>query len=491
MAVELPDEAVSFSYHGALAPVGEEWTAAAELRSQHFIQPSRLKDMLQRLNQCRSQVAAEREVRNVPPELLPLDSGFIDLPQTMLDQFRRKQDSSDLGRVLTLATRLRDEADWLVVLGIGGPALGPQALVQALRATHHNELAPEFRVGVPRLFFDGNDFDNDALQDLLELLQVSCVDPERREERWGVVAINRSGTAMEPGIALRVFRREAAEYYGLRSPWLGRMFAAVTGTTGKLHDQFKALGHDADSVLTIPENVGSRFAVFTAAGLLPAAARRPRRPRHVARRRRYDTPFHGRAVRAQPGLAAAVVNYLMAEELGKPVRVLSVWSKKLEALGRWYEHLLSESLGKQGRGPTPLTLVQPRDSHARGQQQQEGPRDRFVLNVVVKTPRAVAIPVQMADRNEDDLNAFNRKTLPDFMNAARTAVTKAYYDTARPTAELMLPALSEHTIGQVLQMLMLATVIEGRLMGLNPYSQPGVEVAERNLRAALAEKNVP
>ena len=491
MAVELPDEAVTYSYQGALAPAGEEWTAAAELRTRHFIQPARLKEIGQRLNQCRSQIAAEREMRNVPPELLPLDAGFIDLPQIILDQYRRKQDASELGRVLTLANRLREAADWLVVLGTGGPTLGPLALFQALRGAQHNQLAPEHRIGLPRLFFDGCDFDNDSLQDLLEMLQVSCVDPERREERWGVVTINRSGTALEPGVALRLFRREATEYYGLRSPLLAEVFAAVTGTTGRTRDLFKALGHGDDSVLTIPDNVSDRFSVFTPAGLLPAAlvgldVRALLLGAAAMTRRFLDEPFE-----RNPVLQLAVVNYLMAEELGKPIRVLSVWSRRLEALGRWYDHLVSESLGKQGRGPTPLTLVQPRDLHARGQHLHEGPRDRFVLNVVVKTPRAVAIPVQMADRNEDDLNTFNRKTLLDFTNAARTALSRSHFDTARPTAELMLPALSEHTLGQLMQMMMLATVVEGRLMGINPYSQPSNEVTQRQLRAALSERSTP
>src|SRR5262249_21171742 len=156
----------------------------------------------------------------------------------------------------------------------------------------------------------------------------------------------------------------------------------------------------------------------------------------------------------------------------KPLRVLSIWSSKLEGLGLWYDHLLSESLGKQGRGPTPLSVAQTRDLHTRGQHMQEGPRDRLVNNVVVASPRSMPILVQMADRNEDGLNVFNRKGLPDLQTAALQATNDAHFETARPTADLRLPALSEHTMGQLMQMLMLATVVEGRLMGINPYGQP-------------------
>ncbi|HZY91002.1 MAG TPA: glucose-6-phosphate isomerase, partial [Gemmataceae bacterium] len=234
MAMELPDEAVSYNYQGLLIPVGEDWTAAAEVRARHFLHPARLKELGPRLVQCRSQVAAEREARNVPAENQPIDAGFIDLPQNLLDGYRRKSDASDLGRVLTTAARLRDESDRVVFLGIGGSYLGARALFESLRSAYHNELPDESRLGVPRVYFEGNAADNDALQDLLDLLQVTCVDPERREERWAVVVTSKSGGTIEPGVALRVFRREAAEYYGLRSEWLKQLFVAVTGAQSKL-----------------------------------------------------------------------------------------------------------------------------------------------------------------------------------------------------------------------------------------------------------------
>jgi glucose-6-phosphate isomerase len=197
-------------------------------------------------------------------------------------------------------------------------------------------------------------------------------------------------------------------------------------------------------------------------------------------RRFLEEPFE-----RNPVLQFAAVNYLMAEELGKRTRVLAVWSKKLEALGRWYDHLLAESLGKQGRGPTPVTVVHPRDLHARGQQFQDGRRDVVINNLVVKAPKAQPIAIGMADRNEDDLNQFSRRTLPDVQRAALIGTHQAYAEAARPAGDLVLPALSEHALGQLMQMLMLATVVEGRLMGVNPYGQPGAEAYKHHMRAAL------
>src|SRR5437899_148625 len=451
--MQLPDEAVSYQYQALLLPAVEDWTPAAELRGKSFFPPSRLRELLPRLMQVRSQIAAERDLLRVPADQMPLDAGFIDLPQKTLDDQRRKGDLSVLGQVLKTATNLRGQVDRVVILGIGGSYLGPRALFEALRSLYHNELSAETRLGTPRFYFEGNNFDTDAFQELLDLLQTTCVDPELREERWGVVVISKSGVTLETSVAYRILRREAAEYYGSRSDWLRQAFVPITGTTGKLRDLCKAEGFTDSDIFTIPDNVSGRFSVVTPVGLLPAAliglASRALLPGAAAMTRQFlEEPFE-----RNPVLQYAGVNYLMCEELGKHTRVLSIWSRKLEALGLWYDQLLAESLGKQGRGATPLTAVQTRDLHSRGQQHQEGTRDKIINNLVIKTPKTPPIQIQMADRNEDDLNSMSRKSLVDIQQAALRGTTQAYADVARPTADLILPVLSEHTVGQLMQML--------------------------------------
>jgi glucose-6-phosphate isomerase len=484
--MQLPDEAITYQYQSLLVPAAEDWEPAAELRAKNFLQPARLRALLPQLNQVRSQVATERELKEVPAELKPLQSGFIDLPQHYLDRLRRKGDASELGQIMTLSARMKAQADRVVILGAGGSALGARALFEALCNSYHNELLPDTRMGVPRIYFAGDNFDNDSLQDLLELLQTTCVDPELREERWGVVVVSKSGNTLETAVTYRVFRREAAEFYGSHSERIKELFIPVTGTGGRLRELCKADGYTDEEILTIPDAVGGRYSVLTPAGLLPAAimgldVRALLLGAAAMTRRFLDEPFE-----RNPVLQYAAVNYLMTEELNKPVRVLACCSKKLEALGAWYDQLLAESLGKQGRGATPLTGVLTRDLHSRGQQFQEGTRDKIINNLVLKAPRSAPIAVGMsADRNQDELNAFSRKTLPDFMDAAVRGTSQAYNTVARPTADLVLPTLSEHVMGQLLQMLMLATVVEGRLMGVNPYGQPGVEAYKRNMQAIL------
>jgi glucose-6-phosphate isomerase len=483
--MQLPDEAIAYQYQNALVPTEEAWTPAAELRAANLLPPGKLRDLVPKIMQVRGLVATERELKGPASDSKLLEPGFIDLPQALLDQNRRQGDSSVLGRVLKIGERFREQVDRVVILGIGGSYLGGRALFEALRPPFHNELPSRDRSGAPRIYFEGNSADNDTLNDLLQMLQITCVDPELREERWALVAISKSGSTLEPAVAFRAFRKELADYYGKQSPFSRDLIAVVTGMRSRLRDLSKAEGVPEENVLSIPEDVGGRYSVFTPAGLLPAAimgidVRALLLGAAAMTRRFLDEPFE-----RNPVLQFAAVNSLLHSECKKPIRVLSVWSKKLEGLGLWYDHLLSESLGKTGNGATPLTTVGTRDLHTRGQQHQDGARDKFINNLVVRSVSQPPITCGMSDNNQDDLNQFNRKGLPDITAASLVGANHAYFDSARPTADLIMPMLSEHVMGQLMQMLMLATVVEARLLGVNPYGQPGVEAYKRHMQAIL------
>lgn len=490
--MQLPDENIEYHFNRLIAPPVDSWTPLAELQAAHLLSEDRVEQIKAKLNSVRGQVAAERELQNPPPRLQPLQSGFIDLPQKMLDSYRRKGDASELGRVLRLAQRLKDNTDRVVVLGIGGSYLGAKALFDALCHAFHNELPAKMRMGKPRVYFEGNNVDNDALSELLELLENTCVEPELPEERWGAIVISKSGGTIETAAAYRAVRAEMAKFYGPKSEWLNQLLVPVTGPKGKLRDLARAEGIADEDILTIPDDVGGRYSVFTSVGLLPAAVMgldvRALLLGAAAMTKRFlEEPFD-----RNPVLQYAAVNHLMAEERGKTTRVMAVWSKKLESVGFWYDQLLSESLGKNNRGATPLTSVYTRDLHSRGQQHQEGTRDKVINNLIVRQPKHSPIVLGMSDRNEDDLNQFSRKGMPDLMDAAIKGTNQAYADAARPTADIVLPGINEHTIGQLMQMLMIATVVEGRLNGTNPYGQPGVEAYKKNMMTLLkATPNLP
>lgn len=490
--MQLPDETIEYQYARLIAPPAESWTPLAELQAKHLLSDDRVEAMKAKLNTVRGQVAAERELQNPPPRLQPLQAGFINLPQQTLDSYRRKGDASELGKVLRLSQRLKENTDRVVVLGIGGSYLGAKALFDALCHTYHNELPAKMRMGKPRVYFEGNNVDNDALAELLELFENACVDPELPEERWGAVVISKSGGTMETAAAYRAVRAEMTKFYGPKSDWLKQLLVPVTGPKGKLRDLARAEGLPDDDILTIPDDVGGRYSVFTPVGLLPAAIMgldvRALLIGAAAMTKRFlEEPFD-----RNPVLQYAAVNHLMTEELGKTGRVMAVWSRKLESVGFWYDQLLSESLGKNNRGATPITSVYTRDLHSRGQQHQEGTRDKVINNLVVRQAKHQPIVLGMSDRNEDELNQFSRKALPDVLDAAFKGTNQAYAEAARPTADLILPGINEHVIGQLMQMLMLATVVEGRLMGTNPYGQPGVEAYKKNMMTLLkATPNLP
>jgi glucose-6-phosphate isomerase len=486
--MQLQDEAISFHFQNVLVQpkADEEWRLQLESQLQHYIPPARIKALMPQLMQVKTQVATERELIDPPANLRPCDAAFIDLPDRLLVDLRRNKERSELGRIQTTAARLRDQVDRVVVLGLGGSYLGARALFEALRSAYHNELPIDDRQGIPRIYFDGNNIDNDGLQDLLELLQKTCIDANDKNDRWATLVISKSGGTLETAAAFRVFRREVSELYGPRSDMARQLIIPVTGSgDSPLRNLFVAEGYTEDEIFTIPDRVGGRFSVFTPAGLLPAAIMgldvRALLLGAVSITKQFlEEPFERNIV-----LQYALVCYIMSEELSKPIRMLNVWSKKLEALGLWHDLLVSECLGKQGRGPTPVSAVMTRDLHSRGQQNQEGKRDKLIINTIVKAAKTAPLAIGMADRNEDGLNEFSRKTFPVLMDAAHRGACEAYGEVARPTVDLVLPQISEYTMGQIMQMFMLATVVEGRMMGINPYGQPGVEAYKRKMKQIL------
>ena len=162
---------------------------------------------------------------------------------------------------------------------------------------------------------------------------------------------------------------------------------------------------------------------------------------------------------------------------GATIRVLSTWGKRLEAVGLWYDQLLAESLGKNGQGATPLTVVNTRDLHSRGQQHQEGRRDKLITNLVVERPRSDPLGHRASAFDQDKLNELAGNTLPDILRAACAGTNQAYADDLRPTADIRLPRLDEASLGQLFQMLMVATVVEGRLaaQSLRPAGRRGLQ----------------
>jgi glucose-6-phosphate isomerase len=450
---------------------------------QTGIARSDLMALQDRLNALRDEVAVtDMELwrsGQIPPEKKPLDAAFFDLPQRLLTAYQQNRAESELAQVLRIAKRLQERVDRVVVLGIGGSYMGARALMDACCQPYFNELTRGQRGGKPRLYFEGNNVDNDAVEGLLYLLGVGR--PARSvDDRWAIIVISKSGGTLETAVALRIFLRALRDSVG--HELLGELVIPITGRGSPLEQLCRELG--CKETLEVPEGVGGRFSVLSSVGLLPAAVLGINVVALLEGAAAMTEHF-----RSAPAGQNLVLDYVgachCALQAGRTIRALCVWSKALESFGLWHDQLLAESLGKEGRGATPITVVNTRDLHSRAQQHQEGCNDKLFVNIFPRQPRTDPIAVGHSEQNQDGLNDLAQRTLPQILEAAFWGTNEALQQAGRPTLDIFLPMINEYTMGQLLQMFMIATVVEGRLMGINPYGQPGVEAYKRAMNRRL------
>lgn len=416
----------------------------------------------------------------IPPEKQPLDTAFLKMPERLLSEYHDSRETSELGQILATAARIRESCDRVVTLGIGGSYMGAKALMDTCCHPFHNELSRAQRGARPRMYFEGNNVDNDALSGLIQLLSE---DREASPADWAVVCISKSGGTLETAASFRIFLDRLREQCGGNPEKLASLIVPVTGTSGKLFDLATAIG--CPNIFNVPEGVGGRFSILSPVGLLPAAILGIDVVRLLEGAAAMNKHFETAPVTENVPLDYTAVCYSMYQRRNANLRLLSMWSKSLETVGLWYDQLLAESLGKAERGATPLTVVNTRDLHSRAQQHQEGSRDKLINNVIVKSWRCDPVAIPESELDQDQLNAIAGKTFPELMSAAIAGTNQAYLDDQRPTTDLILPRVDEASIGQLFQMLMIATVVEGRIMGINPYGQPGVEQYKRHMKSNL------
>ena len=415
----------------------------------------------------------------LPEDKDPLDHGFFEMPERLL------KDQTELRAITKATERLKGQVDRVVVLGIGGSYMGARALLDACRKPYFNELSRVERDENPRIYFEGNNIDNDASVGLLRLLQ-SGPKTGKPEGRWGIVVISKSGETIETAVAFRQYLAALRTACGGDLAKAAKLVIPVTGKTGRLARLAEEIG--CPEKFLVPDGVGGRFSVLSAVGLVPAALMGLKIKKLLQGAAAMNEHFRTAPPEENVVLQYVGATHLLETSRGANIRVLCVWSKALESAGLWYDQLLAESLGKRLLGATPLTTVNTRDLHSRAQQHQEGKRDKVFTNVIVKKWSQPHLAVGSSKHDQDELNQIQKKTLPDLMAAAIKGTNEAYASDGRPTMNLHLPKLDEHSLGQFFQMLMIATVVEGRLLGINPYGQPGVQKYKSNMKRILGMK---
>ena len=425
--------------------------------------------------------------RPIPTEMSPLDTGFVTLPDRLLAEYEANRRESELGRLFKRATHLHKIVDRVVVLGIGGSYLGAKAILESCCQPYWNELSRGDRGSKPRMVFEGNNVDNDASQGLLYLLGAHKDQPATNElERWALVVVSKSGDTLETAAAFRQFLTALESSTGNDREKLIELLVPVTGFGGKLHKMVSELG--ATDIYPVPDRVGGRYSVLSAAGLVPAAMVGVNVIELLQGASAMTKHFQTAKPEDNLVLQYVAVNHLLEKHRGINIRVMSVWSKALESFGMWYDHLASESLGKEGLGFTPLTVLNTRDLHSRHQQHRQGKRDKVVNNIIADEFRFDALAIGNRAEDADSLNEIAEKTFPEVMKAAIEGTNQALRADGRPTTNLTIPRVDELHMGQLFQMMMLATAVEGRLMGVNPYGQPGVDAYKANLNQLLGRK---
>jgi len=389
--------------------------------------------------------------------------GWIDLPT--------QYDREEFERIKRAAARIRSGSDVLVVIGIGGSYLGARAAIESLAHSFYNML-PKERRGGPQILFAGHQISSTYMTHLLEYLE---------GKEFSLNVISKSGTTTEPAIAFRILREAIEKKYG-KEEARRRIYATTDKAKGALRKLAEAESYET---FVIPDDVGGRYSVLTAVGLLPIAAAGID----------IDAMMRGAAdaskLYANPNLAenpsyqyAAARNILYRK--GKTTEILVNYEPGLHYVSEWWKQLYGESEGKDHKGIYPASVDFSTDLHSMGQFIQEGTRNIFETVLQVARPK-VDIEIGRDPDNIDGLNFLAGRTM-DFVNKkAFEGTLLAHSDGGVPNLVVSIPELSPYWFGHLVYFFEKACGISGYLLGVNPFDQPGVEAYKRNMFALLGK----
>ena len=389
--------------------------------------------------------------------------GWIDLPVDY--------DKEEFGRIKKAAEKIQKDSDVLLVIGIGGSYLGARAAIEFLSHSFYNNLPKEKRK-TPEIYFVGNSISSKYIHDLMDLVD---------GKDFSINIISKSGTTTEPAIAFRVFKEMLIEKYG-KEEANKRIYATTDRARGALKNLANEEGYES---FVVPDDVGGRFSVLTAVGLLPIAVSGAdidalMQGAADARKNALETPFEKNSAL----LYAAVRNILLRK--GKQVEIVANYEPSLHYVSEWWKQLYGESEGKNHKGLLPDSVIFSTDLHSLGQYIQEGQRNLFETVLDIKDAGADFV-IPHDEANVDGLNFIAGKKL-DFVNkTAMLATLIAHNDGGVPNLVIELSDRSAASFGYLVYFFELACAVSGYLLGVNPFDQPGVEAYKKNMFALLGK----
>jgi glucose-6-phosphate isomerase len=389
--------------------------------------------------------------------------GWVDLPQNY--------DKAEFARIQQAAKKIQSDSDVLVVIGIGGSYLGARAAVEMLSHSFHNALPKDKRKG-PEIYFAGNNISPVYMTHLLELLE---------GKELSINIISKSGTTTEPAVAFRIFRDLMEKKYG-KEESRKRIYATTDRAAGALK---KLAAEEGYETFVIPDDVGGRYSVLTAVGLLPIAVSGADIEAMMNGAADGMREYGVESLADNPSYQYAAVRNALYRK-GKTTEILVNYEPSLHYVSEWWKQLYGESEGKDFKGIYPASVDFSADLHSMGQYIQEGLRNIFETVLFVEQP-SVDITIAEDPENIDGLNFLAGKTM-DFVNKkAFEGTLLAHSDGGVPNLVVELPDLSAYTFGKMVYFFEKACGISGYLLGVNPYDQPGVEAYKKNMFALLGK----
>ncbi|MBN6049887.1 glucose-6-phosphate isomerase [Lactobacillus helveticus] len=384
--------------------------------------------------------------------------GWLDLPVDY--------DKDEFARIKKAAKKIQGDSEVLICIGIGGSYLGAQAAIELLNSNFYGKE----KTDMPTVVFCGNSLSGSYLYDLIEWLG---------DKDFSINVISKSGTTTEPSVAFRIFKDKLIKKYG-KEEAAKRIYATTDRQKGALKTEADAEGYEE---FVVPDDIGGRYSVLTAVGLLPIAAAGAdidalMKGAADARADYTDTDVH----KNSPYQYAALRNILYRK--GYTTEIVENYEPSLRMFGEWCKQLMGESEGKDNKGIWPSSANFTTDLHSLGQYIQEGLRNLFETVIRVENPRHdVKIPGD--ENNLDQLNFLEGKSLNYVNDRAYEGVVLAHTDGGVPVMTVNIPDQTEHTLGYMIYFFELAIAISGYLNGINPFNQPGVEEYKRNMFGLL------
>lgn len=389
--------------------------------------------------------------------------GWIDLPVNY--------DKEEFARIKKAAEKIRNDSDILFVIGIGGSYLGARAAIDFVKHSFYNDLPKEKRKA-PQIYYVGNSMSGAYIEELIDLIG---------DKDFSVNVISKSGTTTEAAVAFRVFRELTEKKYGKEGA-----AKRIYSTTDKARGALKTLSDEEGyECFVIPDDVGGRFSVLTAVGLLPIAASGADIDKLMEGAAHLREICLNNDFSENSALRYAAIRNILYRK-GKSVEILANYEPSLHFISEWWKQLYGESEGKDQKGIFPASVDLTTDLHSMGQFIQDGSRLMYETVLVVEKPRR-DFTLKSAENDIDGLNYLSGKTMDYVNKCAMQGTIAAHVDGNVPTLLIEIPEQTEYHLGELFYFFEFAVGVSGYMLGINPFDQPGVEFYKANMFRLLGK----